>query len=339
MNLNVGVIGMGLIGTRRAKMAKTVGGTMLASIADVDGAKVSKLASELGCQATQVWQDLIHDKSVNVIVVSTPTDLLSKISLEAVKAGKHVLVEKPMGKSPQEFEPVVAMAKEKGVILKTGFSVRYHPALQEAHRIVASGVLGKLLYGTATYGHGGRLGYEKDWRCDSTLVSGGEMLDQGIHLVDLFRWFLGDIVEVTGYTPTLFWPIHPLDDNGFGMMKMKGGQVASFHVSWSRWRNKFHFEIFGEMGYVQINGLGGSYGVETLVVGKRAPQFGAPTEERKEFPGEDVSWANEWTEFIGAIRNGHQPGASGQDGLEAMRGVWALYESARTGKAVAVQSA
>jgi predicted dehydrogenase len=192
------------------------------------------------------------------------------------------------------------------------------------------------MYGTAVYGHGGRLGYEKDWRCDPKLVSGGELLDQGIHLADLFRWFLGEVEEGTAYTATSFWPIQPLDDNGFATLKMKGGQVASFHVSWSRWRNRFYFEIFGQTGYVQVTGLGGSYGVETLVVGRRAPQFGAPTEEKKEFPGEDVSWVEEWKDFVGAIREQRQPFATGRDGWMALKTVSALYEAARSGRSVKI---
>ncbi len=334
--MNVGVIGAGLIGTRRAKMAKTEGGTTLKVIVDIDQQKVVGLASELGCEASTSWQNVVEDRTIDIVVVSTPTSMLAEISLAAVQAGKHVLVEKPMGRSPQEIEPMVAVAQQKGVVLKTGFSLRYHPAIQEAYRIVSSGQLGKLMYGTAVYGHGGRLGYEKDWRCDPKSVSGGELLDQGIHLVDLYGWFLGEISEVSAFVSTALWPIQPLEDNGFGMVKTREGVIGSFHVSWSRWRNKFYFEIFGESGYVQVSGLGGSYGVETLVIGKRAPQFGAPTEEKKEYPPEDVSWAEEWKDFTGAIKNKRQPFATGQDGLQAMKVIEKLYESAKTGKSVAI---
>lgn len=336
MSLTVGVIGAGLIGTRRAKTAKDSPETTLKIIADIDRSRASQVAAELGCSSTAAWQEVVGDPSIDIVVVSTPTSLLAEIGLAAVQSGKHVLVEKPMGRSPSEIEPMVLAANQKKVVLKTGFSLRYHPAIQEAYRVVSSGQLGKLMYGTAVYGHGGRLGYEKDWRCHPAQVSGGELLDQGIHLADLYRWFLGEISEVSAFAATSFWPIAPLDDNGFGMVKTPEGRIGSFHVSWSRWRNKFYFEIFGENGYVQVSGLGGSYSVETLVVGRRAPQFGAPTEEKKEYPPEDVSWKEEWKDFISAIQGGRQPFATGRDGWMALKVVAAMYDSVKSGHVVRV---
>jgi len=130
------------------------------------------------------------------------------------------------------------------------------------------GELGSVYFSRCIYGHGGRPGYEKEWRASKEICGGGELLDQGVHVVDLFRWFMGDFVEAFGYTPTYFWDME-VEDNGFAVFRTEKGQTASMHTSWTQWKNRFTFEVFGEAGYLIVDGLGGSYGVETLTVGKR----------------------------------------------------------------------
>jgi predicted dehydrogenase len=154
------------------------------------------------------------------------------------------------------------------VILKTVFNHRYHPAVFKAHQLVADGEIRPVYFIRCIYGHGGRPGYEKEWRASRDVCGGGEMLDQGVHVVDLFRWFLGEFEEAFGYKPTCYWPME-VEDNAFALFKTAKGQVAQMHTSWTQWKNRFTFEIFGEAGYLIVEGLGGSYGVETLTIGKR----------------------------------------------------------------------
>jgi predicted dehydrogenase len=116
------------------------------------------------------------------------------------------------------------------------------------------------------------------------------------------------------------------------MLRTADGRVAQFHTSWTQWKNRFSFEVFGRDGYVRVEGLGGSYGLERLEVGRRKPEGGAPEVEIVEYTGPDLSWQAEWQEFTSAIREGRQPLANGADGLQAMRVIAALYESARTGQ-------
>src|SRR4030042_4857738 len=110
--------------------------------------------------------------------------------------------------------------------------------------------------------------YEIEWRAAKELSGGGELLDQGIHVADLFRWFLGELEVVYGNTPTYFWNME-VEDNAFALFKTSIGQTALMHTSWTQWKNRFTFEIFGEAGYLIVEGLGGSYGTETLRIGKR----------------------------------------------------------------------
>ena len=158
-------------------------------------------------------------------------------------------------------------------------------------------------------------------------------MEQGIHAVDLARWFLGEFAQVTAFVETAFWPIQPLEDNAFVLYRTAGGAVASIHSSLTQWKNVFSFDLSGRDGYVAVEGLGGSYGTERAVLGRR--DFRAPfREEVVEFRGEDRSWWAEWEEFSAAVREGCPPLGDGCDGLAAMRLVRAAYEAARQGKVV-----
>jgi predicted dehydrogenase len=129
-----------------------------------------------------------------------------------------------------------------------------------------------------------------------------------------------------------------LEDNAFALLRTADGRVAQFHTSWTQWKNCFIFEVFGRDGYVRVDGLGGSYGPERLEVGRRKMEGGSPEVEVLEFPGPDLSWQAEWQEFTSAIREGRQPLANGEDGLQAMRLIDAIYKSARTGQVVRMEN-
>jgi len=250
--------------------------------------------------------------------------------------GKHVFCEKPLGCNTEESRKIIEAATKGAVILKTGFNHRHHPAIAKAKQLLDNGEIGVLCFIRCRYGHGGRPGYEKEWRADKDLCGGGELLDQGVHVVDLFRWFAGDFNEAFGYTPTYFWDTK-VEDNAFAIFKNKHGVVATMHTSWTQWKNVFSFEIFGKDGYLVIEGLGGSYGPETLKIGKRRPESGPPDERVFKFQGPDISWKEEWKEFISAIKNNKEPIGNGWDGYMANRMIEVIYESVQRGKVVKLE--
>jgi len=129
-----------------------------------------------------------------------------------------------------------------------------------------------------------------------------------------------------------------VEDNAFALLRTADGRVAQFHTSWTQWKNRFTFELFGRDGYVRVDGLGGGYGPERLEVGRRKMEGGPPELEVLQFPGPDPSWQAEWQEFTSAIREGRPPLANGEDGLQAMRLIAAIYESARTGRMVRLEA-
>jgi predicted dehydrogenase len=325
--MRVAIVGCGFIGQKRARA--TPGGRVVACF-DVVAARSKALAEETGAQSVDTWQAAVQRDDVDAVIVSTTHDALPKVGLAAIEAGKHVLIEKPGARSAAELEPLLQAAHRKGVRVRVGFNHRCHPALRKARELVDSGALGPLLYVRARYGHGGRVGYDKEWRAVPEVSGGGELIDQGMHIIDLARWFLGEFVDVHGFAETFFWDM-PVEDNGFMLLRTADKRVALLHASWTEWKNLFSFEIFGRVGKLEVSGLGGSYGVEKLVFYRMSPQMGPPETVSWEFPQKDESWAVEFSDFLEDVRLGRQPSAGLADASAALEIVERIVRSSSTG--------
>ncbi len=325
-SFGVGIIGCGAIGARRAEVAAKTGRSPVLIAADPQAFRAKEVAAASGAAATDNWEEVLGRPDVQAVVVATPHNELAPITLAALRAGKHVLCEKPMGMSSREAEAVVEAGRRNGRVVKVGFNHRHHRAIRRAYDLVREGVIGDVLFLRCRYGHGGRPGYEREWRMDPKVSGGGELLDQGIHAIDLFRWFLGDLTVVGGVTANWVWHA-PVEDNVFALFRSPQGQVASLHASWTQWKNLFSLEIFGARGALVVEGLGRSYGAESLTIYRRQA-CGPPVEERIEFSGPDVSWEREWDEFLAAIQSGSPPPADAEEGLAALKLVEAVYECA-----------
>ena len=195
--MKIGIIGCGLIGAKRAAAG---GGAQVVSATDLNPERARDLCARFGGQPTEDWHGVLASDA-EMVVIAVTHDQLASLALEALAAGKHVLLEKPGARRAEELEPVAELADRKGLWVKVGFNHRYHPALQQAKKLVDQGLLGPLYYLRGRYGHGGRVGYEREWRFDPAISGGGELLDQGSHLIDLAHWFLGDFSKVQGYLP------------------------------------------------------------------------------------------------------------------------------------------
>ena len=259
--MNIAIIGCGLIGQKRAK---SLAGGKLVACADISVDRAERLARQFpNCEGLNDWKRVIDRKDVDVVIIATPHDTLAEIALGAIEGGKHVLVEKPAARNARELDPLIAAAKKSKSLVRVGFNHRYHRALRKAREIVSGGELGELMFLRARYGHGGRVGYDKEWRAKPEISGGGELIDQGVHLIDLARCFLGDFLETQGFAHTYFWNM-PVDDNAFLLLRTSKQQSAFLHVSCTEWKNMFSFEIYGKVGKIHIEGLGGSYGVERI---------------------------------------------------------------------------
>jgi predicted dehydrogenase len=268
----------------------------------------------------------LHDSAVGAVIVSTLNSSLSPIARRAIAAGKHVLVEKPAGISSSQIDELIALSAEKRVQVRVGYNHRFHPALQKARELVDTGALGPLMFIRARYGHGGRVAYDREWRADPKLSGGGELIDQGVHLIDLASWFLGDFPRVDGHVATYFWDM-PVDDNAFLSLRTAVGQTAWLHVSCTEWKNLFSFEIYGRAAKLHIEGLGGSYGVERLTYYKMLPEMGPPQTSVWEYPQADISWSLEMLAFLEDIRLGRTPEPGLKEARAALKVVEQLYET------------
>ncbi len=351
--MNVGIIGCGLIGRKRA-LALSFDDNLIACC-DTNPDAAKKLSEDFSCDYFTDYKKLLEEISCDAVIVAVVNKFAKEIIIDALKAGKHVIAEKPLGRNVKEAEEIVCTWNNGGVegwkngrmeewrnddphipilqhsntpTLKTGFNHRFHPAVWKAKELVDSGKIGRVIDIRARYGHGGRAGMEKEWRASKELCGGGELLDQGVHVIDLVRWFGGEISEVYGSVDTKFWDME-VEDNAFAILKTRENVTASFHVSWTNWRNIFSFEVFGTEGYLKLEGLGGSYGPETLEYGKRKQEGGKPDIEIYEFSQEDISWKEEWKEFKAAIEDKREPIGSGLDGLKANKVIDAIYKSDR----------
>jgi predicted dehydrogenase len=324
--VKVAIVGAGLIGHKRAS---ALGQHQLIACADISFEKAERLAQlHPGCLATSDIEQAIRLPEVEAVIVATTHEALASTALAAIEAGRHVLVEKPGARNASELEPLVRAAHRKGIVGKVGFNHRFHPSFRSARRMVDAGDIGPLMYVRARYGHGGRIGYESEWRADPRIAGGGELLDQGTHLIDLARWFLGDFTDVSGHIGTYFWRM-PVEDNAFALLKTSVGQVAWLHASWTEWKNLFSFEIFGTHGKLQIDGLGGSYGTERLTYYRMLPELGPPETTAWEYPGPDTSWQAEFANFAASIDAGDAPCGSLEDALAALHVVQRLYDGGR----------
>jgi predicted dehydrogenase len=321
------IVGCGLIGQKRLRSLRP--GDKVVVAADPVMERAEALAAEArDAHALTDWRQAVERADVDAVFVSTSNDALAAVTMAAVEAGKHVVVEKPGARNPDELIPVIAAAERAGVCVQVGFNHRYHPAFQQARRLLESGTLGPLMFIRARYGHGGRPGYEKEWRARPEISGGGELLDQGVHLIDLSRWFLGDFTDVQGHIATFFWDM-PAEDNGFLLLRTAQGQVAWLHATWTEWKNTFSFEIFGRDAKLHVEGLGGSYGVEKLSYYKMKPTMGPPETTIWEYPGEDNSWRLELEAFVQAVEARQSPPVTLRDAHAALTVVHQVYTAAR----------
>jgi len=335
--LRVAIIGCGLIGTRRAAEAARHPATVVRKVVDSNREYALKLADLHRAAAETDWREVVDDRSIDIVVVSTPNAFLAPIAIAALKSGKHVLIEKPPGRNLAEAREIeAAVGSNRQRVLKVGFNHRYHPAIARAYALLTGGAIGEPINARARYGHGGRPGYEQEWRGDPNLAGGGELTDQGVHLADLFNWMLGVPRRAFCVLQTAAWPIAPLEDNAFALLEFASGCVASFHSSWTQWKNLFSLEIFGSLGALCIEGLGGSYGPERLIHHRRKVEGGVPDSSEESFSGPDLSWELEWQDFVRAIAQGGTWLGTAADGVAAMTTIDALYRSASAGVPVSV---
>jgi predicted dehydrogenase len=305
--LRAGIIGYGYMGQIRRR--NIMDHPDLELVAVCDPARSAELAT-FGVAVHDKWQDLI-ESDLDVVFVCPPNYLIPDAAVHAINRGRHVFCEKPPGRCLADVQRIRAAEQANpGVALLFGFNHRHHPGITDAKALIDSGSLGEVLTLRGVYGKGGGYDYHTSWRNDPAIGGGGILLDQGIHMLDLFRLFVGDFDEIIGMRAVTLFDV-PVEDNAVVILRTPAGQLAQLHSSATSWKHTFRLEIGCEKGYVTISGLlskTGSYGRETLLVGRRpAPgertAVGNPREETSYYDV-DPSWDTEVAHFVECIREG-----------------------------------
>ncbi len=319
--MRAAIVGCGLIGRKRAK---AFSGGPITVCCDLNISRAESLAKEYGSRACADWHAVVASPDVDVVFVATTHDVLPQVAADAAARGKHVLMEKPGARCAAELKPIRLAAAGAGALVRVGFNHRYHRSFRKARELFDGGALGEMMFIRARYGHGGRHGYDKEWRADPKISGGGEGIDQGMHLVDLARWFLGDFAHIEGFAATYYWDM-PVDDNSFYLLRTASNRTAFLHASCTEWKNTFSFEIYGKSAKLEITGLGGSYGVERLAYYRMLPEMGPPETTIFEYPMADDSWDAEWLEFAADIAESRQPQPGIGDAEAALNVIEEVY--------------
>ena len=315
MSTGVGIVGCGLIGHKRAVHLPP--NAQLVACHDIEAPRAETLGSHFGIEVAATLDDLVKRDDIQLVIVATVHDALADVALRAVEQGKHVLLEKPGANRSDALLAVRDSAAVNGVHVRVGFNHRFHPGLLRLRELVNSGSYGPLLFVRARYGHGGRIGYEREWRADRERSGGGQLIDQGSHLIDLVRSLFGDVDLAFAEMRTAFWDM-PVEDNAFVALRPRSGGFAWLHASWTEWKNIFSFEVMLERAKIEVNGLGGSYGPERVTLYEMQPSMGPPPATTWEFPPTDLSWHNELVDVLSAVEGHVAMGASIDDAIATL---------------------
>jgi len=326
--INLGIIGFGKMGNIRYQAIRKDGRGRVVGIVDPN---LSPHLPEV--QRYRSAEKLILDPAIDGIFICTPNYLNGPLTMQALRAGKHVFCEKPPAFNAKEVEEIIALEqKSVGKKLMYGFNHRHHDSIKKAKELVDSGSYGRLLWMRGRYGKSVDKDFYNDWRAKKELSGGGILLDQGIHMLDLFIMLAGDFDEVKAFVSSLYWKLG-VEDNVFAMFRNQKGVVASLHSTMTQWRHLFSLEVFLEKGYIVINGLltaSGTYGEEIMTVAKNRTMAPAATwDDEGHFQFKiDNSWSSEVSHFFDAIEKGQaiEVGSS-RDALRLMQLVDRIYAS------------
>ncbi len=329
--LKCGIVGFGYMGEIRRAVIERNSQLHLVGICDTNPATRSKIN---GCKTFDSFDKLLKE-DIDLVFVCTPNAFSPEICIKSMKAGKHVFCEKPPGRCVDDIRNI--MTSEDGPLkLMFGFNHRYHPGIIKAKVIVDGGQFGKIIGIRGIYGKSGGIHFPRSWRNNKAISGGGILLDQGIHMLDLFRYFCGDFEQVKCFLGNSFWKFD-IEDNAYVILQNRKGQNAFCHSSATFWRHTFRLDVMLEGGYIVVEGLlskSGSYGRERLIVSKRqfedeAEALGNPPEEVTYFD-RDLSWDLEVEEFIRCIQDNKKVVmSSSEDALKVMEIIEKAYNDAR----------
>lgn len=321
--LNVGIAGYGNTGQIRRRYIDEHPNLQTVAVCDIT---LEPAVTPDGVRQWNNYQELLEE-DLDALFVCITNDMAPEVTMAALGRGLHVFCEKPPGRTVDDIIAVREVeASHPALKLKYGFNHRYHDSAQDARRIVASGKLGHVIDMKGVYGKSKMIRFDANWRTKREIAGGGILLDQGIHLLDMMRFFAGDFVDVHSFVTNDFWK-HNVEDNAYAIMRTEGGVVAMVHSSTTQWRHRFNLDITLSEGALVLSGILSStksYGAETLTVVHRGEHDGGDPREIMTRYNSDESWRREVFEFADCVTR-DEPVRYGSS-LEALKTMQLVYD-------------
>jgi predicted dehydrogenase len=336
------------MGNFRAQALRQTPGAELRMVVDPVPERRDQAARMLGVRTSAEIQELTGSGDIDAVIISTPPNLHREHCEAALRAGKHVLCEKPLASTVEDCVHIVETAGTQGRVLGTGFNYRFYPAVAKARELIMAGRIGEVDSVCGFAGHPGGPEFTHHWVHDASIVGGGALMDNGIHVADLTLHFLGDVLEAHGYATERIWGFPGSEDNGYVLMRTAAGKIGTLHATWSEWRGyHFHVDIHGTQGLIRL-----SYPPMLTILCER-PKGAAKRGARRVylFPRMQVmerlrsyrwtlvqSLIAEQSDFMQRIAGRPGRGATGVDGLRAVELAYSAYVKSRGIPAEAVRS-
>lgn len=306
MTLRVGIAGYGIVGKTRHRALDKNDAFNVVAVSDINFTDNPINLESVNTYSD--YKDLINQEELDVLFVSVPNKLASEATLIGLKKGLDVFCEKPPARSLKELLPIKEYLDEhKDLKLMYGFNHRFHASILDAIEIIKNGSLGEVVNLRGVYGKSNMISFNQtDWRTKRSESGGGILLDQGIHMLDLMRYFGGDFTDVHSYISNAFWNFD-VEDNAYVMMKSENGVVAQLMSSATQWQHVFNLNVTLQRGSLILGGLrtsSKSYGEETLTIIRSATNDsnGSPETEERSYD-EDISWDEEIKCFANVLLN------------------------------------
>ena len=312
------------MGSRRARAVKENQNAKLVCVVDDDFKNASYLACELNCDFYTDYDKALKRHDVDCVVIAVPNKLHSEISIEAIREGKHVFCEKPMAIKPEECELMVNEALKHNVYLKVSSNIRYFGNIRKAKELLDQRVIGDLLFMRGWIGHRGWNLKPNSWFIDPDLIGGGTLLDNGCHLIDLVRWFMGEIKECIGFYTTGLHKQLPkrLEDTAMGILITIDNKPIFIQSSWAEINGYLYAEVYGERGAIYVDNRGNNAKTILLDDSGLSHMFDYSDEPR-------ISFKLEIDDFIDSVIHGIHPTPTGYDGMRVIQIIHGIYESAK----------
>ena len=322
----VGILGYGTMGKIRYENLKNYPGVIIKFVYD-------PFLNDSDVVNTNNLDDIFSSKEVDTIFVCTPNKFNFEYTKRALISGKNVFCEKPPSFTSDQVLELIKIEEETTLKLMYGFNHRHHKSVQFIKEHLDGGEFGKLIWMRGRYGKSVDENFFNNWRADFNSVGGGILMDQGIHMVDLFLYLQNDLEPHSALVSNYYWGHENLEDNVFANFKSKNSKVvASLHSTMTQWRHLFSLEVFLEKGYITLNGLitsSGAYGKETITIAKNrttAPRATWSDEENIVFE-EDNFWLSEINYFINSIKNNSKIDfCNSRDAYNVMNNIEKIYK-------------